>query len=106
MPFLVVQKTHHTMPPEAALPLMKAMHEWLKRYRQNGKIEQTWNFAGQAAGGGIISVESHEELDDILAENPIRPFTSVDVYPLTDIDRSFEKQIQVIEHMMQMMPAH
>ncbi len=106
MRFLIVQKTQHPMPPEAALPLMKAMHEWLKRYRQDGTIEQTWNFMGQAAGGGIMSAESHEELDDILAENPLRPYSTVEVYPLTDIDRSFEKQIQVIEHMMQMMPAH
>jgi muconolactone delta-isomerase len=79
------------------------MHEWLNRHRESGLIEQAWIFAGQQGGGGIANVEGPDELNDLVTENSLLPFSSIEVYPLGDIDRAFAKQAQVIEHMMEMM---
>jgi muconolactone delta-isomerase len=98
MKFLIVSKNKHMLPPEMAPALIDATLSWLEKY--SGKIEQAWAFAGQQGGGGIVNVESLEELDNIQIEFPLGPFSELKVYPLVDIENSFKHQKQVIQAML------
>ncbi|MBI4288438.1 MAG: hypothetical protein HY671_08440 [Chloroflexi bacterium] len=90
MRFLVVAKSKSPFPPEMALGLFDAFGAWAKKYTGNKKAEQLWGFAGLPAGGGILNVESFDELDAIMSEWPIGPFADTEVYPLVDIQTSIQ----------------
>jgi hypothetical protein len=89
MKFLVVSKSKHLVPPEVMTGVIDAMQLWLQKYKE--KIEQSWGFADTQGGGGILNVESLEELDLILTEFPIGPFSEVHVHGLVDLEPSLER---------------
>lgn len=89
MRFLVISKNRHLVPPEALPTLVNAMSEWINRY--NSKLEQVWGFSGMQGGGGIVRVESQEELDAILAEYPLSPFAEQEIYPLVELGDSLQR---------------
>jgi muconolactone delta-isomerase len=95
MKFLIVSKNKHLTSPEVASDLFDATLAWARKYER--KLDQIWGFAGLQAGGGVVDVESLEELDAILAEFPLGPFGETEVYPLVDIEGSFQRKKQV-EH--------
>lgn len=94
MRFLIISKNKHLTPPEVVPGLIDATLAWARKYQ--GQIEQIWAVAGQQAGGGIVNVESLEELDTILAELPLGPFSETEVYPLVDLDVSFQHQKETL----------
>ena len=61
-------------------------------------MEQVWNFAGVAGGGGILNVASLEELDAVMSGYPLSPFSSVEIYPLTDLAASLQRVKERMEH--------
>jgi muconolactone delta-isomerase len=89
MRFLVVSHIKHPMPPNAEL--LDAMAAWVDQHLQDGKMEQAWNFAGLAGGGGILNVASLEELDEVMIGFPLGPFSQVDIYGLTDLHASLDR---------------
>ncbi len=99
MRFLVVSKSNQPPPLEMAMGLIDAMAEWVRKYTANGKFEQVWGVAGVQAGGGILKVDSLEEVDAIMAEFPFGPFSDVEVYPLVDIQVSLKNTKQAIQGM-------
>ena len=94
MRFLVVSKSKHPMPPEIGVGLVEAMRPWVDRHP--GKFEQVWSFAGVPGGGGILNVESLEELDAIMTEFPFGPFSETEVLPLVDLDQSLDRVKQAM----------
>lgn len=98
MRFLVVTKNKHLVPLEVLPSLIDAMLAWMRKY-QGKKMEQVWSFAGIQGGGGIINVESAEELDTIMAEWPLNPFSAVEVYPLADLEAKLQQMKQVAQAM-------
>ncbi len=97
MRFLVTGKNKFPMPPEMVPALVDATIAWAKKYTGNGKLEQLWGVAGVAAGGGIANVNSADELDAIMTEFPLGPFTKIEVYPLTDLAGSMERLKKAIQ---------
>ncbi len=89
MKFLIVSKSKHLVPSEVMTGVIDAMRLWLQKYKE--KIEQSWGFAGNQGGGGILNVESLEELDLILTEFPMGPFSETQVYGLVDLEPSLER---------------
>ena len=90
MRLLVVSKGgKHLPPPELVLVLVDAMGAWQSKYAD--KMEQIWAFAGTQGGGGILNVESLEELDAIMGEFPFGPFSEVEILPLTDLGASLQR---------------
>jgi muconolactone delta-isomerase len=87
MRFLVVSQVS-TLPPELAIPLLEAHEAYAKAYLSKGKFEQVFAFAGAPAGGCIAEVGSLEELDAIMSEYPLGPFSQTEVYPLIDLFES------------------
>ena len=102
MRFLVSTTRTQLIPPEMTLGLIDAMKAWLKRYTEAGKIERSWALAGRPGdGGGIVNVESHEELDRIMNEFPFQFSSSIQVQPLADLTASLDAAVQVIQAMAQ-----
>lgn len=100
MQFLVVTRQSAAPPVEMMLPLMDAMDAWLAQHRASGKIAQVWSFAGTGGGGGVVEVDSHEELDEIMGGFPWGPWSEIDIYPLSDLDRSLATNRAVFQQMM------
>lgn len=100
MQFLVITKQASAPPPEMVIPLIDAMTGWLAQHRASGKMKATWAFAGTNGGGGVIEVESHEELDAIMARFPFAPFSSIEILALSDIDQSLASAKAFVQEMM------
>jgi muconolactone delta-isomerase len=99
MRFLVTTKTKFPMPPEAAPGLMDALSAWASKYTENGKMEAVWADAGRTGGGGILNVASPEELDAIMIEFPVGPFSEVEVVPITELQASLERSKEMFQAM-------
>jgi muconolactone delta-isomerase len=70
---------------------------WKRKYE--GKMEQLYAFAGMQGGGGIADVDSIEELDTMIAELPMSPFTEIEIYPLTDVEVAWQRTKRIAEAM-------
>ncbi len=99
MRFLVVSKAKQPPPPEMAMGLTEAMEGWVSRHTASGKMEQVWGIAGVRAGGGILKVDSLEEVDAIMAEFPLGPFSDVEIYGLVDLETTLKNTKQAIQAM-------
>lgn len=100
MRFLIVTRASAPFPPEMAVGMVEGMKSWSRAHRDPGKMEQVWSFAGIGGGGGILNVESHEELDAIMAGCPFAPFSQIDIYPIADLDAGLDSFAQAIQQMM------
>jgi muconolactone delta-isomerase len=100
MKFLVVTKGNAPFPPEAAPMLINAMRQWSTTHLASGKMEQIWSFAGIGGGGGVLNVDSHEELDRIMAGFPFAQFSQIEIYALADLNASMDNFEKVIQQMM------
>ncbi len=100
MRFLVVTKSSSPAPPQMVVGMFDALDAWAKRYLEQGKIEQTWGFAGIQGGGGILNVNTLEELDAIMAEFPLAPFTTVEILGLVDLPGAVERSRNAARAMM------
>ena len=97
MKFLVISKPKHLVPPEVLIGVIDGMGPWQSKYA--GNIEQVWGFAGIAGGGGIINVNSLEELDAVMAELPVAPLSDVEIFPLVDLAGALQRTKQAIQAM-------
>lgn len=100
MKFLVTTVERSPVPPEIVVGMMDVMAAWAKKYTGNKKMEQIWMFAGRHGGGGIINVDSLDELDAIMAEFPLAAFAEVQIYPLVDFQASIQRAKQAMAAMM------
>jgi muconolactone delta-isomerase len=99
MRFLVVTNSKMPFPPEMAQALVDAVEVWANKYKASGKLEQIWGFAGLQGGGGIANVNSLEELDAIMTEFPIAPFSDIAVYGLVDFEATIGTWKQAVQAM-------
>ena len=103
MQFLIVTKQSSAPPPEMTLPLLQAMEAWLAEHRSSGKMKSVWAFAGTVGGGGVLDVDSHEELDEIMLGFPFAPFSTTEVLALSDIDRNLQGSKAVFQRIIETM---
>ncbi len=99
MRFLVVTKANQPLPPEMAMGLVDAMAGWVGKHTASGKMELVWGFAGARGGGGILKVDSLEEVDAIMAEFPFGQFSDIEVIGLVDIDTTLKNIKQAMQAM-------
>jgi muconolactone delta-isomerase len=100
MRFLIVTKSKFPFPPEMAGSLFDAIQGWVDANTNSGRMEQAWAFAGLQGGGGILKVDSFEELDSIMTSMPFGPFSNVEVYGLSDIKQALNAGKQAVAMMM------
>lgn len=99
MRFLVVTQGNAPLPMDQAPLLVAGMQQWLAAHRASGKMKDAWVFAGTPGGGGILDVDSHEELDDIMSGFPFANWSETKVYALADIDHSMQTFASVLAQM-------
>lgn len=97
MEFLAIVKNKYPMPQDMVPGLMDATIAWMHKYE--GRLEHTWGFAGLQSGGGVANVESAEELDEIMTEFPLGPFSDIEIYPLVDMESSLKHAKQIAQAM-------
>ena len=68
--------------------------------RASGKATAAWAFAGTIGGGGVLEVESHEELDAIMSRFPFAPFSTVEVIALSNLEDSLNNAKTFVEEML------
>jgi len=100
MQFLVITRQRTPAPPEMLMPMLGAMEAWVAHYRASGKAKDVWGFAGAIGGGGVLEVDSHEELDAIMARFPFAPFSTVEIIPLCGIEESLSNAKAFVGEMM------
>lgn len=103
MRFLVVTRSREAMPPEMAMPMLQGTKMWVAEHRASGRIVETWSFAGVNGGGGILEVDSLDELDAVMGGFPYGPVSHIEIYPLCDLDASLDRNEAMITQMMQAM---
>ena len=100
MQFLVITRQSTPPPPEMLMPMIGAMDAWVGQLRASGKAKAMWAFAGTAGGGGVLEVESHEELDAIMTRFPFGPYSTIEILPLSSLDESLANAKAFVEDMM------
>jgi muconolactone delta-isomerase len=100
MRFLIMTNSKIPLPPEMAPALFDAMLAWVDGNTKSGKMEQAWSLAGLPGGGGILNVDSSEELDAIMTSMPFGPFSDTKVYALGDVKNALELGKRAIQQMM------
>jgi muconolactone delta-isomerase len=87
---------------EQAPMITEAMQQWSDTHRKSGKAEQIWGFAGLPGGGGILNVDSNEELDAIMSSFPFANWSDTQIYPIVDIDNT----LAMFRNMLAQMATH
>jgi muconolactone delta-isomerase len=104
MQFLVITRQTTPPPPDMLVPMFDAMRAWVAEHRGSGAMTAAWAFAGTPGGGGVLEVDSHEHLDEIMTRFPFAPFSSIEVIALSDLDRSLQAGRRFVEEMLAGMP--
>ena len=65
-------------------------YDLVKKLKTNGKLEVHYPLLGRHGGVSIYVVESHEELQSLLAQNPLFNFNDYEILPLLEYE-SIEK---------------
>ncbi|MCP8305087.1 MAG: hypothetical protein H3Z50_06460 [archaeon] len=82
---------------KAALDVIPASIEYERSLKEKGKVLASYTFAGKSEGVGIFDVESHEELNDILAKMPSSLMLSFEAIPIVDFEYSLKVWKEVLE---------
>lgn len=85
MKFLVINEATNTGYPVVLGEIVDAVKAKFARNRQlksQGKIESAYDIVGGLSGVVIYAVDSLEELDFLIAGDPTRPYSKVQVFPL------------------------
>jgi hypothetical protein len=75
--FLIISHPKFITPPEIIPSLVDAMSAWVDQHTASGKLEFARSLAGQVGGGGILNVDSAEELDADMVGFPFGPFSEI-----------------------------
>jgi len=61
-------------------------YDHVKKLRSMGKLEVHYPLLGRHGGVSIYDVESHEELQRLLVQNPLFNFNEYKIYPLLEYE--------------------
>ncbi len=100
MRFLVITRGREAVPPEMGMAMMQMMQGWLAEHRGSGKLEEAWSFAGLVGGGGIVNVDTLEELDAMMASFPFGQTSDLQVFGLADLDEGLANGLAQMQAMM------
>ena len=78
--------SYFMLPPETQMQLMEGSWAFIDKYRKAGKCKEIYNVPLLKMSVSIWEVESPEETDRIILENPFYPFMDIEVYTLSNWD--------------------
>jgi len=61
-------------------------YDHVKKLKSMGKLEVHYPLLGRRGGASIYDVESHEELQRLLVQNPLFNFNEYTIYPLLEYE--------------------
>ena len=94
------------MPPAAIAGLLTAQRDWLHERIDEGTIEVAYGFT-TGGGCGVLKVDSHEQLSDLLMNSPGFPISDFRIDALSDLDNTLGNAIAGLERAAGAMPqAH
>lgn len=86
MKFLVMWELELTRVGSEAIKAVMRMPEYTEQVRSQGKLVARYHLVGRHGGAWIYDVGSNEELERLLATQPVYSFARYDVYPLADME--------------------
>jgi hypothetical protein len=100
MRFLVTVNQKYMIPPEVQLGLLDGSIAWEKKYVVSKKLEQSWGFVGMPGGGGVLNVNSLEELNQIIAELPLGAVSQTEIKPIMDMEEAINQAKKALMSMV------
>jgi hypothetical protein len=89
MRFMLVITNQFPLPLDNLPQMVEGFASWWDHYRD--KWESAGFFAGGGGGGGICNVSDAAELDRMMLEWPLSPYSHVDAYALVDVDTALDQ---------------
>ena len=62
-------------------------YDLVRKLKSTGKLEVHYPLLGRHGGVSIYDVETHEELQSLLVQNPLFNFNEYKIYPLLEYER-------------------
>jgi muconolactone delta-isomerase len=101
MKFLVRTEPKHQAPPEMVPGMIDGLIAWAEA--NEDKLDSIWSLAGKQGGGGIVSVKSLEELDQLMITFPFGPFYEIAIDPIVELGHSMDRVKTHVSNMLAQM---
>ena len=85
MKFLVIWRIEISLLSREVLKLVLTMPDYAEPLQRQGKVQARYHIPGTHGGAWIYDVESHEELDMLLARSPVFNYSRYEVLPLAEM---------------------
>ena len=85
MKFLVLWRIEIARLSRDVMDAVVKMPDYARPLEQQGKVLARYHVVGSHGGAWIYDVQSHEELDHLLARSPVFNFSRYEVLPLADM---------------------
>ncbi|GAB3786160.1 muconolactone Delta-isomerase family protein [Nocardioides ungokensis] len=85
MKFLALWQLEQALLSDAMVRAIARMPEYGRRLEQEGKVLMRYHIVGAHGGAWIYDVDSHEELERLLAMAPVFNFARYTLHPLADM---------------------
>jgi len=85
MKFLALWQLEQALLSDAMVRAIARMPEYGRRLEQEGKVLMRYHVVGAHGGAWIYDVDSHEELERLLAMAPVFNFARYTLHPLADM---------------------
>ena len=98
MKFLVIvtPRRDASVPPGAVAAMLSAQRDWLHERMNDGTVEFAYSFP-VGGGCGVVNVDSHEALNELLVNSPAFMINDFDLRPLSDLDTGLGNAITALE---------
>ena len=105
MKFLVIVTPRQVpLPPNLIADLLSAQKDWLKQRLADGTVESLYGFIG-GGGVGIVNVDSHEQMHELLVGSPAFPVSDFEVTAIGDFEATIDAGIAALRQAASMMPG-
>lgn len=85
MKFLVMWRLELARLSTEVVRAVTRMPDYADPLIEQGKVEMRYHIVGSHGGAWIYVVDSHEELELLLAKSPVYNYATFDIYPLADM---------------------
>jgi Muconolactone delta-isomerase len=92
------------VPPQAAAAMLSAQRDWIQARLDDGTLECAYAFTN-GGGVGIVEVDSHEAMHELLLQSPSFPISEHEVVALADVGVALTNAASAMERIAAAMSA-
>jgi len=103
MKFLVITRINDSflmVPPEMQMQLLEGTAVFIEKHRNAGHCKEIYNLPGMKGSASIWEVPMAEDGNQFFLESPLYPFSSVDMYVMSDFDAHVKAQKEALQQRM------